>query len=100
MIESNAVQRAAELIANTDALVIGAGAGMGVDSGLPDFRGANGLWTSRRTVRDRPMDIMDLASPQTFETDPALAWGFYGERLLAMSAIAALSAVDAALRPS
>ena len=31
--------RAADLISQADGLIIGAGAGMGVDSGLPDFRG-------------------------------------------------------------
>jgi NAD-dependent SIR2 family protein deacetylase len=35
---------AANLIVNADALVIAAGAGMGVDSGLPDFRGNEGFW--------------------------------------------------------
>ena len=33
------VARAAELLAEADALIITAGAGMSVDSGLPDFRG-------------------------------------------------------------
>ena len=36
-------QRAAEAIRNARALVITAGAGMGVDSGLPDFRGDRGF---------------------------------------------------------
>ena len=35
---------AAELIEQADAIVIAAGAGMGVDSGLPDFRGNEGFW--------------------------------------------------------
>ena len=38
------VAHAAELISQADALVIAAGAGMGVDSGLPDFRGNTGFW--------------------------------------------------------
>ncbi len=33
------VRRAAEAVNAADALVVTAGAGMGVDSGLPDFRG-------------------------------------------------------------
>ena len=37
-------RHAAEIIARADALIIGAGAGMGIDSGLPDFRGPNGFW--------------------------------------------------------
>lgn len=39
-----AIERAAAIIADADALVIAAGAGMGVDSGLPDFRGNTGFW--------------------------------------------------------
>lgn len=38
------LQDAAELIADADALIIAAGAGMGVDSGLPDFRGNEVFW--------------------------------------------------------
>ena len=37
-------QRAAALVASADALLVCAGAGMGVDSGLPDFRGDEGFW--------------------------------------------------------
>ena len=32
------------LIASADGLIISAGAGIGVDSGLPDFRGNEGMW--------------------------------------------------------
>ena len=38
------VERAARLIESADALIISAGAGMGVDSRLPDFRGNDGFW--------------------------------------------------------
>lgn len=38
------LRRAAEAIRSADALLIGAGAGMGVDSGLPDFRSNEGFW--------------------------------------------------------
>lgn len=37
---------AAELIRNADGILITAGAGMSVDSGLPDFRSVGGLWNS------------------------------------------------------
>ena len=42
------LDQAARVIATADALLIGAGAGMGVDSGLPDFRGNNGFWRAIR----------------------------------------------------
>lgn len=38
------IKRAAEVLGAADALLITAGAGMGVDSGLPDFRGREGFW--------------------------------------------------------
>ena len=42
------IERAAALIEAADALIIAAGAGMGVDSGLPDFRGNDGFWKAFR----------------------------------------------------
>ncbi len=38
--------RAAAELRRAGALVVTAGAGMGVDSGLPDFRGDRGSWTA------------------------------------------------------
>ena len=38
------LEHAADLISQADALIVAAGAGMGVDSGLPDFRGTEGFW--------------------------------------------------------
>ena len=83
MTTSIQLQQAADLIAQADALVFSAGAGMGVDSGLPDFRGADGLWKTFSTHANRQIGITELASPQTFVEDPALAWWFYGSRLCA-----------------
>jgi NAD-dependent SIR2 family protein deacetylase len=37
----NNIQTAKQIIKNSEAILITAGAGMGVDSGLPDFRGLN-----------------------------------------------------------
>ena len=41
---SEIIDRAADAIRTAEALLICAGAGMGVDSGLPDFRGPEGFW--------------------------------------------------------
>lgn len=72
---------AAALIAQADALLVTAGAGMGVDSGLPDFRGTQGFWQAYPALGRAGLQFAEVASPRTFETDPALAWGFYGHRL-------------------
>lgn len=64
-----------------DALLIGAGAGMGVDSGLPDFRGNEGFWKAYPPFAKLGLGFTSLANPRWFHDDPALAWGFYGHRL-------------------
>ena len=49
------------------------GAGVSAESGLPTFRDAlTGLW-----ARHRPED---LATPEAFERNPALVWGWYRMR--------------------
>jgi len=54
---------------------------MGVDSGLPDFRGSEGFWNAYPPFRQMGLSFVDLANPEWFERDPRLAWGFYGHRL-------------------
>jgi NAD-dependent SIR2 family protein deacetylase len=76
-----AIARAAELVRDADALLIGAGAGIGVDSGLPDFRGDHGFWRAYPPLAARGIRFAEIANPHSFEADPALAWGFYGHRL-------------------
>jgi NAD-dependent SIR2 family protein deacetylase len=75
------VQKAKELLQNSDALLVTAGAGMGVDSGLPDFRGPEGFWRAYPKARELGLRFEELANPMWFEKDPALAWAFYGHRL-------------------
>lgn len=76
-----AIERAAGLIAAADAVVIAAGAGMGVDSGLPDFRGNAGFWKAYPALAAEGTAFMDIANPAVFLADPRRAWGFYGHRL-------------------
>jgi NAD-dependent SIR2 family protein deacetylase len=75
------LMQAAEAIRRAKALLIGAGAGMGVDSGLPDFRGNQGLWNAYPPYQKLGLDFVSLANPRWFRDDPTLAWGFYGHRL-------------------
>lgn len=74
-------QRAAALVASADALLVCAGAGMGVDSGLPDFRGDEGFWRAYPALGRARLSFTKIANAQSFARDPALAWGFYGHRL-------------------
>jgi NAD-dependent SIR2 family protein deacetylase len=76
------LERAAQAIMFAEAIMIGAGAGMGVDSGLPDFRGGQGFWTAYPPYAKLGLDFVSLANPRWFLTDPTLAWGFYGHRLM------------------
>ena len=75
------LRRAAALIADADALLVCAGAGVGVDSGLPDFRGPEGFWRAYPPYRALGLRFEELADPAHFDVDPRLAWGFYGHRL-------------------
>lgn len=77
----HALDRAALAIATADALLIGAGAGMGVDSGLPDFRGKEGFWRAYPPYQRLKLDFVALANPRWFAADATLAWGFYGHRM-------------------
>jgi NAD-dependent deacetylase len=53
-------------------LVVLTGAGMSAESGVPTFRGADGLWEGHR--------IEDVASPLGFQKNPSLVLDFYNQR--------------------
>lgn len=71
---------AAAAINAAEVLIITAGAGMGVDSGLPDFRGNEGFWNAYPPYRHLGLSFVETANPAHFQRDPAFAWGFYGHR--------------------
>jgi len=76
----NNYKKAAEAIRNADALIFTAGAGMGVDSGLPDFRGNKGFWNEYPAISHLGISFTEMANPHWFEENPKLAWAFYGHR--------------------
>ena len=53
-------------------VVVLTGAGVSHESGIPTFRGADGLWEGHR--------VEDVASPEGFARDPDLVWEFYNQR--------------------
>jgi NAD-dependent SIR2 family protein deacetylase len=73
-------ERAAAEVRRAGALVVTAGAGMGVDSGLPDFRGDQGFWKAYPPYEKLGLSFVDAANPAHFDQDPQLGWGFYGHR--------------------
>jgi len=52
--------------------VVLTGAGVSAESGVPTFRGAEGLW--------RNFNPQELATPEAFEADPRLVWEWYDWR--------------------
>ncbi|WP_334054288.1 SIR2 family NAD-dependent protein deacylase [Burkholderia cepacia] len=54
---------------------------MGVDSGLPDFRGRAGFWRAYPALQHHGLSFEDMANLARFAESPKLAWGFYGHRL-------------------
>ena len=75
-------------------IVILTGAGVSAESGVPTFRGPDGLWEGHR--------IEDVATPEAFRRNPVLVQRFYDERRAALAGVApnpahrALARLDAA----
>jgi NAD-dependent deacetylase len=63
---------AREKIAAARQLVVSTGAGVSAESGIPTFRGKDGLWNK--------YDPTELATPQAFAHDPDLVWEWYDWR--------------------
>lgn len=75
------LEAAREVFQSAGSILITAGAGMGVDSGLPDFRGKERFWNAYPAARKYGAAFSDMANPQWFVRDPGVAWAFYGHRL-------------------
>ena len=80
MDHAEAYERAASELRRAGALVVTAGAGLGVDSGLPDFRGDRGFWKAYPPYEKLGLSFVDAANPAHFDQDPQFGWGFYGHR--------------------
>jgi NAD-dependent SIR2 family protein deacetylase len=59
-------------LAAARAVTVLTGAGISADSGVPTFRGTDGLWRNFRAE--------DLATPEAFARDPRLVWEWYNWR--------------------
>jgi NAD-dependent deacetylase len=65
-----------ELIRDNQPCVALTGAGVSTESGIPDFRSADGIWAQ--------YNPMEYASIEAFRRDPVKVWEFYGKRLGAL----------------
>jgi NAD-dependent deacetylase len=66
------LERAAQALRRAKRVAVLTGAGVSAESGVPTFRGTDGLWEGHH--------IADVATPEGFERDPALVWRFYNMR--------------------
>lgn len=60
-------------------IVILTGAGVSAESGVPTFRGPDGLWEGYR--------VEDVATPEAFRRDPVLVQRFYDDRRAALGRV-------------
>jgi NAD-dependent deacetylase len=63
-------------MANDKSIVILTGAGISAESGVPTFRGPDGLWEGHR--------VEDVATPEAYARNPALVQAFYNARRAAL----------------
>ncbi|WP_439032558.1 SIR2 family NAD-dependent protein deacylase [Gordonia terrae] len=66
----------AELIRGADWITVFSGAGMSAESGIATFRDTQTNRRSQAALWDR-FDPAELATPEAWERDPALVWGWY-----------------------
>jgi len=66
------VEDAARFLSRAARIAVLTGAGISAESGVPTFRGKDGLWKQYRAE--------SLATPEAFERDPALVWEWYDWR--------------------
>ncbi|MEX0289308.1 MAG: hypothetical protein AB3N14_09345, partial [Flavobacteriaceae bacterium] len=59
-----------DILDTAEDCLIFSGAGMGVDSGLPVFRGNEGLWEQYPKAKEFSLSFQDIANPQTYNKHP------------------------------
>lgn len=66
------IEKLKEALARAERVTVLTGAGISAESGVPTFRGADGMWKNHQAT--------ELATPQAFARDPELVWAFYNWR--------------------
>lgn len=73
----NELLTAAAAIREADRILITADAGLGVDSGLPDFRGQQGFWNTHPQYENAGLSFSDLTNPIWFFNNQQQRQRFY-----------------------
>jgi len=71
------VDALSRLVLEHQPCVVLTGAGISTESGIPDFRSAEGIW--------RKYDPMEYATIDAFVENPEKVWDFYGKRLASLA---------------
>ena len=66
------LEEAREILSKAQKVCVLSGAGVSAESGVPTFRGEDGLWKNYRAE--------ELATPHAFRRDPRLVWEWYDWR--------------------
>ena len=74
--EEKELSEAREILENSSSIVVLSGAGISAESGVPTFRGTDGLWRNFRSE--------NLATPEAFWDNPTLVWEWYDWRRCAI----------------
>jgi len=69
VVDSKIIEHVAVRLGRAQRVTVITGAGVSAASGVPTFRGKDGLWKSYRPEK--------LATPEAFDKDPKLVWGWY-----------------------
>lgn len=62
-------RQAVDILRSAGSIFVMTGAGVSAESGVPTFRGTDGLWKN--------YSAHDLATPEAFKKNPVLVWGWY-----------------------
>ena len=63
------IHKAVKFLKSAKSIFVLTGAGISAESGIPTFRGADGLWKNYSAT--------DLATPEAFQSNPELVWEWY-----------------------
>jgi NAD-dependent SIR2 family protein deacetylase len=68
--------QAKKLLSEANSILIVTGAGMSVDSGIPTYRGSNGIWEKEIQIGKEVFSYDEISSLKMWKEYPELAWGF------------------------